>query len=248
MNKTKKLLILMPLVALASVILSIFPESFANSQGIFQRLRMRRQPVSSCPGGVCPTDIAYQTVTPRYSRAHWTYPGTIAGHLQREHRVSTTGMSREQMLNLHDALHEGTVSVPTRTASLPVKTVKVVNQTVYTPPTVVETSDDFDFVVETSEKGFRRSLLKAISDARKAKTITPREALRLRVASFSPAFLEQAEELCIVQMAMSEEGQDYLKMSADGTIDKTAIDWEGLAGFLERIIPILLQLFKAFGL
>jgi hypothetical protein len=41
------------------------------------------------------------------SRNHWTYPGTISGHLQSGHGVNPAGMSREQMLNLHDALHEG---------------------------------------------------------------------------------------------------------------------------------------------
>ena len=41
------------------------------------------------------------------SRNHWTYPGTISGHLQSGHGVNPAGMTKEQMLNLHDALHEG---------------------------------------------------------------------------------------------------------------------------------------------
>lgn len=43
------------------------------------------------------------------NRAHWTYPGTIENHLASGHGVSTSGMTREQMLNLHDSLHEGAV-------------------------------------------------------------------------------------------------------------------------------------------
>lgn len=38
---------------------------------------------------------------------HWTYPGDLASHLQGAHGVSVGGLTREQMLNLHDALHEG---------------------------------------------------------------------------------------------------------------------------------------------
>jgi hypothetical protein len=53
---------------------------------------------------------------------HWTYPGTINGHLESTHGVSTAGMSREQMLDLHDALHEGSVVAPSagRPVAMPV--------------------------------------------------------------------------------------------------------------------------------
>ena len=39
-------------------------------------------------------------------RSHWTYPGTIDNHLTQDHGVSVNGMSREEMLSLHDSLHE----------------------------------------------------------------------------------------------------------------------------------------------
>lgn len=42
------------------------------------------------------------------SGGHWTYPGTISGHLQSDHGVAVQGMSRQEMLTLHDSLHEGT--------------------------------------------------------------------------------------------------------------------------------------------
>jgi hypothetical protein len=38
---------------------------------------------------------------------HWTYPGTIDKHLQLDHKVNIAGLSHEQQLDLHDALHEG---------------------------------------------------------------------------------------------------------------------------------------------
>lgn len=215
----------------------------AESQ-IFQRLRSRFRPAatSSCPGGVCPTDI------PTHSLTHWSYPGTIQNHLATDHGVSTSGMSRQEMLNLHDALHEGRVAAssykPTKAVVVPTKSVVPVETA--TVPVIAD--EPVDIPIQVAEKGFRRSLLAAITKARQGGKINAREAMRLRVACFSPAFLEKAEELCVVQMAMSVEGGEYLEFSEDGKVDTGRIDWEGLAGFLERIIPLLLDLFKAFGL
>lgn len=36
----------------------------------------------------------------------WSYPGDLRSHLMREHGASVQGLSRQQMLELHDALHE----------------------------------------------------------------------------------------------------------------------------------------------
>ena len=82
--------------------------------------RVRTQ--SNCPGGICPTSNATRTVV--RSNAHWTYPGTIEGHLQSTHGMAVTGMSREQMLSMHDAIHEG------RAVASPV----AVQPVVYSPP------------------------------------------------------------------------------------------------------------------
>lgn len=38
---------------------------------------------------------------------HWTFPGDIASHLRTTHGKNVNGMTQEQMLNMHDALHEG---------------------------------------------------------------------------------------------------------------------------------------------
>jgi hypothetical protein len=62
-------------------------------------------PVPSCSYSVSPTPSCRYYVSP-ISRGHWTYPGTISYHLRNKHGVNVAGMSREQMLNFHDALHE----------------------------------------------------------------------------------------------------------------------------------------------
>lgn len=38
---------------------------------------------------------------------HWGYPGDIAAHLATTHGQSVSGLSHEQMMSLHDAIHEG---------------------------------------------------------------------------------------------------------------------------------------------
>ena len=95
---------------------------------------------------------------------------------------------------------------------------------------------------------FRRTLIKAAQKAASEGKISRRDAIRIRVASFSPAFLEQAEELCVVQMVFSGENQEDIPRNASGDVDRTAIDWEGFAAFLERIIPLIVQLLISFGL
>jgi len=95
---------------------------------------------------------------------------------------------------------------------------------------------------------FRRELISAAKKAAAKGDISRRDLIKLRIASFSPAFVERAEELCVVQMAMSGEDSDALPMDEDGNIVKTAIDWEAFAAFLERILPLILQILAAFGL
>lgn len=101
--------------------------------------------------------------------------------------------------------------------------------------------------LEVARTTFRRQLIAAAQKAVAKGEISRRDALKIRVASFSPAFLERAEELCVVQMAMSGENEDAIPRDETGTIDRASINWEGLAAFLERILPLILQLIAAFG-
>ena len=101
-----------------------------------------------------------------------------------------------------------------------------------------------DVVAEVSENKFRRALLKAAQTAAAKKEISRIQVIRLRVASLSPAFLVQAQQLAVVQMAFSG---DDVPTDADGKIEVSRIDWEGLAAFLERIIPLILKLIDLFA-
>ncbi len=77
-----------------------------SSSGSFQKI-----PQSSASGPYANFPVS--------SGPHWTYPGShndptgvhIKNHLANEiHGINTSGMSKEQMLSLHDSLHEGRVS------------------------------------------------------------------------------------------------------------------------------------------
>jgi hypothetical protein len=48
---------------------------------------------------------------------HWSYPGDITTHMQVEHGQSVSGMSVEQQLSMHDAIHESQRSNVTRTVT-----------------------------------------------------------------------------------------------------------------------------------
>lgn len=54
---------------------------------------------------------ATKTRTQSVTRSHWTYPGSISGHLLSGHGLQfgdISGLTDEQMKTMHDELHEGT--------------------------------------------------------------------------------------------------------------------------------------------
>ena len=97
---------------------------------------------------------------------------------------------------------------------------------------------------------FRRAMRKAIAKARKDGTINFRQAATLQTASFSPAFIDRAEELAVIQMALSGApiGDDVVPVNSDGQIDRPRIDWDKLGDFLVKILPVLLEFLLALGI
>lgn len=105
-------------------------------------------------------------------------------------------------------------------------------------------------VVQKTEvkESFKANLVKAIQSSRQAGKITAKEALQLRIACLSPAFVERAHELAVVQIAFSGEVSADVPMSADGMVQVGDINWDGLIKFMEAFIPLLITLLKAFGI
>jgi hypothetical protein len=103
----------------------------------------------------------------------------------------------------------------------------------------VRSQEPVPVVEQVKVNKFRQSLLKAADAAAKAGEIKRADVVRLRVASLSPAFLAQAERLAAIQMAFSGEEVPTLE---DGKIDVAKIDWDALIAFLEKLIPLILQM------
>ena len=98
-----------------------------------------------------------------------------------------------------------------------------------------------DAVQQMAANPFRRELLKAITAGVASKEITHAQALRLRVACFSPAFLANAEKVALVQMAFS--GED-VPTDDEGKVEVR--DWQAFLDFLVKLLPILLDLLDRF--
>lgn len=105
-----------------------------------------------------------------------------------------------------------------------------------TSPTVAKSGTQ---VVEQLAIGdrikFRRSLLAAAKQARNAGDITPAQYFLLSAASRNPLVLDR------IQQAVHEAAIE------EGLATAQAIDWDSLIGFIEKLIPIIIQLIDLFS-
>ena len=113
-------------------------------------------------------------------------------------------------------------------------------------PVVVTQKDVTSVFKELSENKFRQQLIQAAVSAQKKNEISRLDLLRIRVASFSPSLIKKAEDLAVIQMAASGEEGPF-SLDANGEIVRETIDWSGLATFLEKLIPLILELIRVFG-
>jgi hypothetical protein len=100
-------------------------------------------------------------------------------------------------------------------------------------------------VVETAQQeSFRKSVIKAAQSLQQKGELKRSEVVKLRVALLSPSFRQRAEDLAVIQMSAS--GED-VPVDENGLIQRANIDWDKLLAFLEKLIPIILQLITAFS-
>lgn len=238
---------------------------------------------SSCPGGVCPTAAAQFNSSPvqstilapfkavDYGRGHWSYPGSLDSHLEGTHGVSTAGMSRQEKLNYHDSLHEGTAQSVVR--SVPVHAPQAVT---YNYP-VQSTQQAFSGGSSGSRFSGGSSGSFAVGSMYKGEVIT---SIGTPLASasapttfgalgsrrdFKKALLTAAKQ---AQDDGDISAQDYRRLSfalkipgvaakmeaamaeqavESGVATAGAIDWDSLLAFIKEMIPIIMQLIQLFS-
>lgn len=86
------------------------------------------------------------------------------------------------------------------------------------------------------DQQFRRVLIKAAEQSFREGELSRVDLLRLRVASLSPAKLQQMQTACAEQAV--QEGK---------AVSIAAIDWEKLAAFIKEILPVIIEIVKLFG-
>lgn len=82
---------------------------------------------------------------------------------------------------------------------------------------------------------FRRAFMKSLKAAKQSGSITDLEYLRLVTMSLRPASLDKIRET-VQETAIQE-----------GLATATAINWDGLIAFMEKLIPLIIKLIDLFN-
>jgi hypothetical protein len=118
-------------------------------------------------------------------------------------------------------------------------------QDISEPVVVTETQDR----QETAGRiKLRAGIIRAGRSAMRKGDISRREFNRIRVATLLPSVMDQVEDAAIMQISASgEDTGDIFECSDDGKINRASIDWDQLAAFLEKLLPIILQIITIFA-
>lgn len=238
-----------------AILLAVVCCGQANAQ-LFSRFG--RAQVSSCPGGVCPTTTVYSSPAVR-SPGHWSYPGDIDSHLERDHGVSTAGMSRQQKLDLHDSLHEGTAPAVRRSSSVVVRgAYQSVGGTVSYGSTgssvksygstgsAAASSQASEAMGFGQRKKSLQVIIKAVEQAKAEGLIDAAQCQAIQKAARSPRMLARIEDL-ILEKAQSSGAYSF-PMNAQGDIIAAGVNWEAIGDFILKIAPIIFKLIEMFAI
>lgn len=101
--------------------------------------------------------------------------------------------------------------------------------------------------VSASKKSdFSSVVIQAAVSAQRKGQIKRAQLWQIRLAMLSPSVRSQAEDLVVMELAASGIEGVYT-LDADGKIDRSSIDWDQLLAFIEKLIPIILDLIKLFA-
>jgi hypothetical protein len=105
-------------------------------------------------------------------------------------------------------------------------------------PSFPKQSEDIEVKEAKAGDTFHRNVIRAAVKAQRNGEITRKQLIRLRVAMISPAFREQAKEMATIQMSASGNSDKIPRIGEN-------IDWDQLLSFIEKLIPLILQLIDA---
>ena len=126
-------------------------------------------------------------------------------------------------------------SVPVQSESQSVEVFRVAPFVPVESEVVESVASDVSTLGIVENIAFRRSLMEAARQARKKGDLSLGEYLLLAGASRNPATLNRIQEAT------------HDAAVAEGLATVTAIDWDGLISFIERLLPIILKLIELFG-
>lgn len=252
------------LFMLAVILLSsvCFP---ADSHGqLFSRLRFSSRTPSfdsnqNCPNGVCPTNQGTQWhnrdgLTPR-------------DHVEHVHGTNTSGMSHSDILQSQNDYHNHygsshPVVAPQRISILnKISTNRIscagtrvgantscagsrvnISSTLIVPGSCsIQESALPQYVAEATNAiqgrklNFRQALMKAAGNAHRNGDVTILEYFAVARSSLNPTKLAE------MQQSIHEAAVQV------GLATATAIDWDSLIAFIEKLLPIILKLIDLFG-
>lgn len=102
-----------------------------------------------------------------------------------------------------------------------------------------------DIVEVEAQSPFHRNVIRAAIALNKKGELKRGQLMRLRICMLSPAFRKSAEELAITQMVFS--GAESVPLDENGVVERSQIDWDALLEFLEKLVPIIIQIISIFG-
>lgn len=102
---------------------------------------------------------------------------------------------------------------------------------------VMTATPETEFIEVAIGDAFHKNVIKAGVKLRKDGKITRGQMLTLRIAMLSPSFRAKAKELAVIQMNCSDDADKIPRIGEN-------IDWEKLFEFIEKLIPLILQLIE----
>jgi len=92
----------------------------------------------------------------------------------------------------------------------------------------------------------RQAVLQSVRASRQAGETSRKDARRIWVATLLPGVLKEIEDLVVMQAAVT--ASERVSYTADGTVDRSMIDWtvDDWIKLIEALIPLIIKLIGAF--